>query len=442
MSESDSSAGMHRMLIFFLLAASLVNGLYNLGIAAQPAKQGGDFAQYYVAARLVRAAENTTIYDRGALYQHRANEFGVKGIPYEDREPRVQTFAYPPLVAYLMVPLSLLPYDVARYVFFLLSLAAFAASVPLLVANREKDRQKTMVLTGWAAVMLFYPVFQTLYLGQINAVLLFLCILALHLVRRRRIWLAGLLFALAAHVKFFPLVLLPFFLVKQEYRLLGTTLLFVAVIAAISVAVGGLGLHEMYFSRVLPQQYFAGPYFRNQGFSGFFERLLTRHEYTPSLGHFPRLAHLLSLAAGLAVLAATYVSAGTKARAGSLRYDLGFATCLTAALLFQSKSYEHQHVFLLPAFLFSFETLVYRHRGGRALPMLLGLSFSIWSFLLKLEFEYKRLPRTILLNPMFSVKFFATLMLWAVCVRLLTSTRGPEHNAGTVTSASSSSVLS
>lgn len=443
MPDRDSSAGMHRMLLFFLLAASLVNGLYNLGIAVRPASQGGDFEQYYVAASLVRVGEAGTMYDRSPLYQQKAKEFGVRGVPLGGgKERKITTSAYPPLVAYLMVPLSVLPYDVARYVFFLLSLAAFAATAPLLVANREAGQRRTLVLAGWAAVTLFYPVFRTLWLGQINAVLLFLCVLALHLVRRRRVWLAGLLFAVAAHVKFFPLVLLPFFLVKREYRLLGTTLLFITVIAAISVAVGGLGLHEMYFNKVLPQQYFAGAYFRNQGFSGFFDRLLTRNDCVPSLGHFPRLAHLLSLAAGLVVLAATYVSVGSRSRAGSLHYDLGFAACFVAALLFQAKSYENHHVFLLPAFLFSFEALTYQHRSGRLLPLLLTLSFCVWSFLLKLEVEYEKLPRTILLNPMFSAKFFATLMLWTVCVRLLTSTGDPERHAEVVTSASPSVVRS
>jgi alpha-1,2-mannosyltransferase len=333
------------------------------------------------------------------------------------------TYAYPPTVAYLAVPLALLPYRLAGYVFALASLAALALGVLLLFANRETGRRRTLVRAGLMAAIMFAPVHQTLGLGQINCVVFLCCALGLYFARRNSVWPAGLFIALAIHIKLFPLVLLPFFVVRRQFRLLGTSLLLTALLAGLTAAVGGIDLYRLFFGRVLPSQYFAGAYFRNQGFEGFFSRLLTHNNYVHSLGHNPVAAHVAALIAGLVVVAFTYFVLWRYRSKELLQYDLGYGMCLAAALLFQAKSYEHHAVLLLFSFLFTFEALTYYGTNRQWLLTTVCLSFAVWSFLLTLESEYLKLPKSVIMNALFSAKFFATLALWVVGVYLVAVVR-------------------
>ena len=407
-----------------LVAIALVYGGYNIGRSLVGPGRGIDFAQYYVAGRCVLSGEPETMYDTGALYQSKAAVSGVVGMREVDgRGLEVMTYAYPPMVAYLAVPLALLPYRLAGYAFSVLSLAALATGILLLFADRERGRRRTMVLTGLMAASVFAPVHLTLHLGQVNCIVFFCCALGLYFARRDSIWPAGLFVALAVGIKLFPLVLLPFFAGRRQFRLLGTSLLFIAGFVGATAAAGGVELYRLFFGSVLPSQYFAGAYFRNQGFEGFFSRLLTHNDYVQSLVNDPGAAHTAALIAGLAVLALTYFVLWRGRSKEPLHYDLGYGLCLAAALLFQAKSYEHHAVVLLFSFLFMFEALTYCDSGRQWLLTVVCLSFAIWSFLLTLESEYLKLPKSVVMNALFSAKFLATLALWTSGTYLLAVAR-------------------
>jgi len=402
-----------------LLAVSLVHGGYGIGRALLGLRRI-DFAQYYVAARCVLAGSPRTMYDTGALYQTAAAAAGVPGCLNDDGSIRdVMTFAYPPAVAYLFVPLALMPYRAAGCVFALASLAALAAGVLLLFADREPSRRRTLVLLGLLVTAMFAPVQQTLLLGQVNCVIFFCCALCLYFARRRRMLLAGLVVALAIHIKLFPLVLLPFFVLRRQYRLVATSLLMIVLIAGATAAMGGLDLFGLYLSKILPSQYSAGAYFANQGFDGFFTRLLVRNEYVNSLGDSPAAAHVAALGSGLLVVALTYAVARLRFSQEQPWYDLGFSLCLVAALLFQAKSYEHHAVISLFAYLVMIEALAYENSGQKWLLVVVCFSFAVWSFLLTSGADYLKLPRSVVMNALFSAKFLATLALWTASMCLL-----------------------
>ena len=415
-----------RIPVTLLLAIAAVDGGYGLGRSLFGPRRGLDFAQYYVAARCVITGQPETMYDTGALYQSQAAASGVVGLRTADGGIlEVMTYAYPPLLAYLAAPLALLTYRLAGYVFSFLSLAALAAAILLLFADREPDRRRTMVLAGIAAASVFAPVHQTLHLGQVNCVVFLCCALGLYFARRSSAWPAGLFIAIAVSIKLFPLVLLPFFAVRRQFRLLGTTLLFVGVLTGATAAFGGTEMYRLYFSSVLPRQYFAGAYFANQGFEGFFTRLFTHNDYVHSLGDYPGAAHVAALVAGLTVLASTYLVTWKHSSKEPSSYDLGYGLCLAGALLFQAKSYEHHAVMLLFLFLFLFEALLYCGADRQRLLAVVCLSFAVWSFLLTSESEYMKLPKLAIMNVLFSAKFMATLALWACGIYWIAVARQP-----------------
>jgi hypothetical protein len=323
------------------------------------------------------------------LYQSRAASFGVQPIRRDDGVFEVMTYVYPPLVAYLFVPLAALPYSIARLLFSVANLLAVFAAVPRIVAARAGTRRQVMTAVGLLAVAVFYPNYFVVGLGQIGGVLFLLCALTLFFARRRQDWLAALCLALAINVKVFPAVLLPWLAAKRQYRAVLLSLLFTVALALIPAILGGSGLISLFFGRALPGAYSGGAYYRNQGFAGFFSRLLTNNEYVAPLVNQPELARILTAIAGATVLLVTIVLCLRKAPPGSRLYEFQFAACLIAALLFLDKSYETYAAMLLPAFLLAFEEYGLEQNDGRLRLTLVCVCFCIWAFVLNRELEYR-----------------------------------------------------
>ena len=88
-------------------------------------------------------------------------------------------------------------------------------------------------------------------------------------------------------------------------------------------------------------------------------------------------------------------------------------------MLALSKSYEHYGVLLLLAYLAILRLVAYAHAVPRAPLLLAFLSFCVWTFLLPQGTDYAQLPRSILMQPLFSAKCLATAMLFVACVWFL-----------------------
>jgi hypothetical protein len=419
-----------------LAALAVVYGGYSLGTALVGENKGRDFAQYYVAARLVLAGEPATMYDTGPRYQERAADFGVRGVPDDDGSILpVMNYAYPPLVAYASVPLALVPYRYARPLFALANFIAVFLGIWLLFANRPPESRRLLTMTGCVAAAVFYPTFFMVSNGQVGGILFFCCAAALHLARRDRWLLAGLVLGLATNIKLFPAILVPWFLLRREYRVVAAAAGWTLLLAAVPLALGGAGLYGVFIRQTLPAVYSGGAYFRNQGFDGFYSRLLTDNQYVRPLANNPGLARLLTMASGAAVLVATGVAVARKAARGSLGHDLQFAACLAASLLFLSKSYEHYALLLLPAFLFAFESLASRQQLRRWPLAGVAACYWTWAVVLSRESEYLKLPRSAWANPLYSVKFAATLVVWVILLALITGRRDPAATPGPPTPA-------
>ncbi len=407
----------------FLLALALVFGGYNMSRALLGPKQGEDFAQYYVAGRLIAQGKADQIYNTGEAYQESAASFGVRGVRLGGDLREVMTYAYPPFAAVALFPLTLLPYDAARLLFFVLSLAATLLAIPILFANREGRRKRELILVGLAAVVVFFPNHYSLYMGQINSLLLLSSLLSLYFLRKDRPLLSGFFLALAATVKIFPLILLLAFLAGRKYKALLATLVFTLLLGGLTALICGGEPWRIFFQEVLPEQYSGGSWVRNQGYHGFFSRLLTTNEFVGSLGDHPWAARILSTLFALATVAA---AAFTAVRQPSTpfphRLDLISALLLVTTLLALAKSWEHYGIFLLPSYLLLYEWIRFESDDGNSSLLLttaLLLSFCTWTFILTTGTEYAALPGHPVVNIIISAKFFATLVLFACNMAVL-----------------------
>jgi alpha-1,2-mannosyltransferase len=142
-------------------------------------------------------------------------------------------FTYTPFAAVIFAPLALLPLGGADIVYtvltVLLLLFAVARCWRWLGYRRDRAAVGIVLLTGALALM-FEPVRTTLYLGQINVLLLAIVVADLLRIRRSK-WM-GIGVGIAAGIKLTPLVFIPYLLLTRQFKAAGVaTASFVGTIA-------------------------------------------------------------------------------------------------------------------------------------------------------------------------------------------------------------------
>jgi Glycosyltransferase family 87 len=128
-------------------------------------------------------------------------------------------FTYSPFAAMVFVPVAALPLAVARVLWDLVSVAALAYSCVLILKLAGRPPSRLMVAGVVAAAMALDPVWETLFLGQINLILLALILTDIWLVSRGSPGLAvGAGVGLAAAIKLTPAIFIVFFLLAGRTR--------------------------------------------------------------------------------------------------------------------------------------------------------------------------------------------------------------------------------
>jgi alpha-1,2-mannosyltransferase len=399
--------------VLFLLALCLSWGGFNLGRSLFGPKFGLDFTQYYIASRMVLEGEAHNIYRTDGYYLAKAAAYGAV-----TDAGGMMIYGYPPFAAFCLIPFALLPFRPALVLFSITGMLALGAGAWAFFADEERMTRRDFTLAGLLITFSFFPVYYSLYMGQVNA-LLFLCVaLVLYFTRRGRPWCAGFFIALAALVKIFPAVLIVFFAARRQFKSVVAAMVSIIVLGAVSLTVCNASLYVTYMSQVLPRLAEGGAFYRNQGLGGLFARLLTDNDYVNALANWPALARGLGALAGVLVLvAALYVAARRGGRRSTV--DLEFGLCLVATLLALSKSWEHYGVLLLFPYLAILRLVAHAQAVPRGPVLLAFLSFCVWTFLLPQGTDYTQLPRSILMQPLFSAKCLATAMLFVACVWFL-----------------------
>ena len=167
-------------------------------------------------------------------------------------------FLYPPLVADLFLPFTLLPYALAKWIFSALSLGALVGAVLLAwrntrpaAAGRERERLWLLLAFLFSA----YPVLTLLERGQVDALTLLLLVVAWSpAMRRSRPGLAsGLLLALATLLKLNAAYFVAFWALRRWWRGVLGFGLGAAALVLLSAAIDGPSALRAYLTRELPR---------------------------------------------------------------------------------------------------------------------------------------------------------------------------------------------
>ena len=142
-------------------------------------------------------------------------------------------FTYTPFAAIIFAPLALLPLLGTEIVYSAVTVLLLLFSVARCwrwMGYRRDRAAVGIVLLGTALALMFEPVRTTLYLGQINVLLL--AIVVADLLRTRRSGWMGVGVGIAAGIKLTPLVFIPYLLLTRQFKAAGVaTASFVGTIA-------------------------------------------------------------------------------------------------------------------------------------------------------------------------------------------------------------------
>lgn len=261
------------------------------------ANKGTDFYLYYLAAEALK--RDWDIYNLDVTeWQQLANEVGV---PHY-----APPYRYPPLLAAVIEPLTLLP---PRHAFALWSginvllLLAIAVLLSRWIADYWVVPWIFIGLAGYA------PVLTTVYAGQANLFVLLSVVAYLYALTRGRQTLAGLALAVGVMFKPMPVPLALHAAWKYQLRIILWFFIGLVALGLITLPAIGIRPYQAYAHHSL---HLAGltsadqpvAYPPNQGLSGFLGRLLTRHEFGNSVADNPTLAKTLTLIATLTLVLA------------------------------------------------------------------------------------------------------------------------------------------
>ncbi|MCX5796023.1 MAG: glycosyltransferase 87 family protein [Elusimicrobia bacterium] len=289
---------------------------------------GSDFALAHGAGARVLAGQGAQVY--------------AEFMAYRPENENTMFFMYPPPVALVYAPLAAMPFRAALTFFELLSMAAVFGVFLVWAEHRRLQPFSETYYLAFALILLFFPLDLAAQLGQNDALVLFLVVLAL--AWRGKPLLAGLALAVAVWLRVFLGFILLYLLLRRRWRQLGGVVFWLAVLAGASLVFVPWPAQVQYYAQ-LGRQLGIESFYDNQSLTGLFYRALTDSGYTMGLVNAPNAARALTALASL-LLCAGFVS--VTLRAGDEGdFDEGFGLALVTALLLSPHSDTHHQALLL-----------------------------------------------------------------------------------------------
>jgi alpha-1,2-mannosyltransferase len=187
--------------------------LISLLVSQTSVPAGSDYAVYYAGARALRLDPAANLY-QWSVIQSNMSPVGACRLS--------SPFVYPPLLAILFEPLTLLPCATAVYIWEGIT-ALLLTGALFLLGRMWPLRAGTFTLVCGATLMSF-PLVMGLYYGQIHVLILFGLVLALWRYQRGD-WLGtGIAIAIVAWIQVIPGLFVIFFLLRREWRVVFTML--------------------------------------------------------------------------------------------------------------------------------------------------------------------------------------------------------------------------
>jgi hypothetical protein len=399
-SELPSSSSLLRFALFALGLVAAVPWLTNQLGAFTHGQGVYDLSVYYAAALALRDNAHANIYDPAVL-QRAAALHGAYLMPV------ATLYLYPPLLAIAFIPLTVVSFNAAAYIWaacniaFWLIATGFVVSLfaDLLGCGAEvrafgrwmrsvppfsgAGRARMPRLSDTAVFAIALPVIlslmsatfqESIVIGQVSLFVLVLLVLALWLERHGRPGAAGAVLAVATLIKVFPGIFLLYFVLRGKWRaVIGFVAGFVALVVGMALYVGIRGVWATHF--IFTNGTNSGQQYQNEALARvpFWLSVVVNHRlsdrWATLLGYVLIALVLAAFVAGLvwAARGLWRTGFGFYVR-GSESAEItcaGFAWALCTMVLISPVTWEHHLAWLFPAFIVAVGlSLPYLRRPG------------------------------------------------------------------------------
>jgi len=192
------------LILFVLVGATLLNLRLSSTFLLQD-----DFAPRWVAAR-------EWMQSGSSPYSDSTHQATLELLDENGNEPfglSQGRFVDPAWFVLFYLPISFVPYNIARAIWMTLIELSLVLSVALSVRMAGLKMSTVELLITSILALVFYPLFKTVLVIGVNAPYIFLTLLAVHLARERQGTMAGLLFALSVWMVPLSLFLVILFMI-------------------------------------------------------------------------------------------------------------------------------------------------------------------------------------------------------------------------------------
>ena len=393
----------HYVLVVFVWVIALAGMFY---LVAKPVRDASlDFYSYYIGSSAID--QGKPVYSL-ETHENIAKAAGIKN---------TNLYVYLPTVAILMQPFLIVPPSVGSLFWFGINVGILLIGVVLLFrqSNLQDHRMKVALLL---LPVLFTPVLMSFYLGQVNILIFVLITMAYVTFVRGRRYTPGVLLALAAWIKVWPIILVAYFVWKREWKVVAGAMIGSLLIGVLTLALAGVEQTTGFFTDSLPvlaQGTEPGLDHLNQSIPGVFAKLFApSSRFVDPLIESPILAQQGSRIAVLLLIVVTIILCSRPIPLKDReQFSTEFMLVVIAAMLITGRLWESNLTLLLPAYFLIAEQLerepitTWRQL---ALPVvsviLIDLHRVIWTLA---NPDKQALPWFLLIFP-----FLGVMLLWCI----------------------------
>lgn len=166
-------------------------------------------------------------------------------------------YFYSPLFAILIYPLTLIPLELAGFIWNLLSFVMLGRLfwvIQKLYFNHIKFPQNKIFILAFLA--LIYPLYLNFHQTQMSVFVLFSIFECLYRIQNKQFLLAAFWLAIAINIKIMPLVFIPYLIYRREYKVVLYVILFSVLFLVIPMLSVGYSnnivLHREWFKLLNP----------------------------------------------------------------------------------------------------------------------------------------------------------------------------------------------
>jgi len=330
----------------------------------------------------------------------------------------------------LCMPFAFFSFTTGYHLIVISSFIMYVIAVTVLVFYLIEDRRASALTAIMIAV---YTLFcstgvDNIFLGQVGFILTFLLIMTFYFGERERWWLCGFFLALAIIIKMHPLLLLFYYGIRRNYRVLVSCPAFLLLFSLLSGVLWGFqryAQYVVYLSHDLAGRksyVYAYAYTMEQSADWHPESLIgwlaSAFRYNISLTEL-KILYVVLFVLLLYVMLRISQEAGVKS--GRRINALEFSMYMMASLVFTPFSFSHSHIIVMIPFITFIALYLRGELSGKAAAPLLGiLSFMgvFWildgnlrtrDWILDLHYRYKYLGfslYSLLLIYLFTIMLF------------------------------------